>query len=69
SKAQVAWHSGSHKLYSGDSGETWELYNLETDPAEAIDLATTHPELTAQLRSEVARWQASCKRSGGGADY
>jgi arylsulfatase A-like enzyme len=69
SKAQVAWHSGSHKLYSGDSGETWELYNLETDPAEAIDLATIHPELTAQLRSEVARWQASCKRSDGGADY
>lgn len=69
SKNQIAWHSGSHKLYSSDGGKTWELYDLGTDPAEGNNLATTHPGLTAQLRSEVVSWQASCKRSDDEADY
>jgi arylsulfatase A-like enzyme len=69
SKNQVAWHSGAHKLYSGDSGKTWELYDLVADPGESEDLAATHPGLTAQLRSEAVAWQASCKRSDDEADY
>jgi len=69
SKNQIAWHAASHKLYSGDGGKTWELYDLTADPGESNNLAAAQPGLTGQLRSEAITWQESCKRSDAGADY
>jgi arylsulfatase A-like enzyme len=33
----------------------WEVYNLETDPAEATDLAATHPDLIKQAEAILLR--------------
>ncbi len=35
-----------------------ELYNLEKDPAEKIDVATKHPEIAAKLHASHAAWFA-----------
>lgn len=39
---------------------TWELYDLDTDPAEAVDVSDQHPELKAQLISE---WEEYAKKN------
>ena len=69
SKNQIAWHRGQHKLISVDKGETWELYDLSTDPGETNDLASDHSKIVAQLRDEVVSWQESCKASDAEQDY
>ncbi len=47
------------KLVSKHPGP-WELYNLETDRAEATDVAKAEPE---RVRDLSARWQAWAERS------
>ncbi len=69
SRTQIAWHSGIHKLYSGDGGKTWELYDLAADPRESNNLAAAQSGLAEQLRSEAIAWQESCRESDAGADY
>lgn len=39
--------------------EEFELYDLETDPGEEIDLSAAHPEVVAELRSAVDSWRAA----------
>ncbi len=57
------------KLYRGDSGESWELYDLVADPAEANDLAARQPDRVKKMTAELRVWIASCKSSDRGADY
>ena len=51
------------------SGAKVELYNLEKDPAESNNLATTHPQLVQELQTQLASWIESCVRSDRGDDY
>jgi len=44
---------GRHKLLHFDEDDRDELYDLETDPGETANLATSQPELTAQLRERL----------------
>jgi arylsulfatase A-like enzyme len=69
SKNQIAWHSGKHKVYSGDGGKTWELYDLSTDVAEATNIAAENSPLVQRLVGEVTAWQQSCKGSDNELDY
>ncbi len=69
SAKQIAWHSGHFKLYSGDQGKNWELYDLSTDPSETTNLAAARPELVKELKEQVTAWQRSCERSDEGTDY
>ena len=69
SAKQVAWHEGNLKLISQNQGRTWELYDLNADPAETKDLATTRPEEVRRLAAECKQWQTSCRNSDSGNDY
>jgi arylsulfatase A-like enzyme len=59
-KNQLAWTEDRFKLYSGDAGETWELYDLPADPAEAKDLSANHPERIAAMQKKLEAWRRSC---------
>jgi arylsulfatase len=60
-------HQGNKAVRIGDwkavkpGGGSWELYNLQSDRTERIDLAATHPEKVEQL---ATGWQAWAKRCG-----
>lgn len=69
SDKQLAWNSQRYKLYSGNNGKTWELYDLLEDPSEKDDLAASYPEIVEHLSSEFAAWQSSCADSDRGLDY
>jgi len=51
--------SETHKLIRGAETERIELYDLRSDPKEQHDLCKDHPELAAQLRTELSRWTES----------
>jgi arylsulfatase A-like enzyme len=54
-KSTVAMHSGSHKMirYDGfpNMERPYELYDLEADPEELVDLYNTRTELAAEMRA------------------
>jgi arylsulfatase A-like enzyme len=51
------------------SKQRFEVYDLESDPAEAHDLSTQRPELTARLKQALLAWNESVDRSFAGQDY
>lgn len=55
--ATAAIRSGDWKLHLQGDGSV-ELYDLSTDRAETNNLAATHPEIAAQMKSDLARWQS-----------
>jgi arylsulfatase A-like enzyme len=69
SGSQIAWHSGKHKIYSGDKGKTWQLFDLSVDRGEQHDLAAQNAPLLKQLVGDVTAWQKSCRDSDDGLDY
>ena len=69
SRDQQSWVTDQHKLYTSDAGKTWELYDLQSDPAETTNLAAEHSRLVKQLRAELQTWLDSCKASDAGEDY
>ncbi len=46
-----------------------ELFNLDTDPAEANDLSQQSPEIVSTLHAKLKQWQKSVLNSLTGADY
>jgi len=54
---------GRWKLVSW--GGDWELYDMEKDKTETNNLAESHPEVVAELKSLHSAWLDHCKRSGG----
>ena len=69
SKSQVALTDNRYKIYSGDGGSTYELYDLIEDPTESRNLANQRPDLIAKMAEVLAEWRASCERSNLGLDY
>jgi arylsulfatase A-like enzyme len=66
---QAAMQKDDWKIYTGDRGAHWELYNLQKDPGETHDLSGTAPERKQDLIAAFMTWQKSCKHSNHGADY
>ena len=60
---QLALIDNRFKIYSGDGGETFELYDLIADPAESVDLAEQHAEVAAAMGKRLEEWRASCRTS------
>ena len=56
-RAFTAPEGGKRDLYSVRRTGEWELYDLETDPAESHDLAAQHPEKVAALAARYAAWE------------
>jgi arylsulfatase len=67
--SRAIWHEGwkavtTHPTISGwghFNDDTWELYDIENDPAELHDLAPQHPD---RLRELVNLWFAEAGRNG-----
>ncbi|QGY42978.1 sulfatase-like hydrolase/transferase [Maribellus comscasis] len=51
----------------GDAG--FELYDLQNDRGETINLASEFPEIVEQMQKELRNWQESVLKSLTGADY
>jgi len=49
-----------HPALTSFEGERWELYDLDADPTETLDLADAHPETVAEL---AAAWEAEAQRN------
>ena len=49
---------GSMKLIASDKGDV-ELYDLEADPGEEVDLSAERPEVVETLEGQLDRWLAS----------
>ncbi len=52
---QIAAMRGQYKLVVSHGGKS-ELYDVVADPAERRDVSAEHPELTRELRVELAAW-------------
>lgn len=62
-REKQAWTANRYKIVSIDSGETFALYDLEADPAEAVDLAQAHPEVLSRMKKEFESWREDCREN------
>jgi arylsulfatase A-like enzyme len=69
SASQQSWVEDRYKLYTGDKGKTWELYDLQADPSEVRNLADAEPHRVRELTKNLQAWIASCQASDRGDDY
>jgi arylsulfatase A-like enzyme len=68
----AAWLDGDWKLHrvTGDDGSPhFELYELDEDPVEDVDLASRHPGRVATMTAALEVWMLSVIDSLNGADY
>jgi len=65
---QLAWMEGRWKLLSMTGGESFELYDLASDPFEEHDLAAAEPERVARMSAALESWRESCDASAEGAE-
>ena len=54
---------GANKLICDFGGDFCELYDLEADPGERLNLANRKPDLVARLQLQLHRWQSSHLRT------
>ncbi|MBI9019145.1 MAG: sulfatase-like hydrolase/transferase [Phycisphaerae bacterium] len=68
---QISLTDNRYKIYSNDSGVTFELYDLMNDPSEATNLAdeSEHATMIAEMKTKVLFWRDSCTASNNGDDY
>jgi arylsulfatase A-like enzyme len=53
-----AVRDGKWKIVSTYPATQWELYDLETDRGETINVASSHPEIVSRLSNLYAEWAA-----------
>jgi len=64
-----AFIKGKYKICIPEKGDNMMLFDLETDPAESKDLATSHPQLLKEMQAELESVKASWRNSREGKDY
>jgi arylsulfatase len=69
SAKQVSLTDNRYKIYSGDLGKTYMLFDLIKDPGETHDLAAEKPQIVESMKATLTRWRQSCKDSLAGKDY
>ena len=69
SAKRLALTGNRWKIYSGDRGKTWMLFDLIEDPSEKTDLSEKHPDRVRSMAAALMDWKKSCARSLNGADY
>jgi arylsulfatase A-like enzyme len=57
----TAWSDNRYKLVSKDNRQTFELYDLITDPYEKNDISSDFPDLVTAMAVELDRWLNSFK--------
>ena len=66
----IAFTAGDRGKAPGQvEGRRWELYNLASDPKEALNLIESDPERFADMKQQLEAWEASVERSIQGKDY
>ena len=60
---QLALPHGTWTLLTNPDGSRLELYNLDEDPAESLNLADEQPSLARKLASEAVDWYTSTDKS------
>ena len=70
-KGHAAWNDWPWKLHRIQKGDEVrvELYNLESDPMEATDLAGSEKGRASEMLKELEEWQGSVYDSWEGRDY
>lgn len=58
---QVALIDNQYKIYSKDDGEHFQLFDLNSDPEERVDLTETMPELSTELIQSWKNWKKELK--------
>ena len=69
SQKQRSLTDNRYKLYSGDNGKTYELYDLIEDPYETSNIAAAHLKVVASMKKTLEEWIESCQQSNKGNDY
>lgn len=69
SRGQVALIDNQYKIYRGNRGKNFQLYDLIADPGEKQDLADQHPQIVARMSDTLQKWRESCITSRKGQDY
>ncbi|MDG2124326.1 MAG: sulfatase-like hydrolase/transferase, partial [Verrucomicrobiales bacterium] len=67
--AWIDWPWKLHQINGKKNLQTFELYNLESDPMESKNLATTHPDRTKTMHAALSTWLTSVVDSLNGNDY
>ena len=67
---RTAFLDNQYKLINMNVGsDTFELYNLESDPTEANNIILQHPGIASRLKSAWSKWNDSIDASAAGKDY
>jgi arylsulfatase A-like enzyme len=66
---RMALHDNALKLITYDDGKSWQMYNVEEDPSESVDIIADLPDQAVRYKSLLYRWVESCEASDAGADY
>lgn len=67
--AWLDWPWKLHRIQDKTGTVAWELYHLEQDSMEAINLILQEADLAASLGSKLEQWQHSVLNSMNGGDY
>ena len=54
--------AGKWKYIEGKEEKTRELFDLEADPQEQVNLTSTHPQKAAELASQLEAWEQTHRR-------
>tara|TARA_R110002167_G_scaffold91458_1_gene245994 strand:- start:34118 stop:35659 length:1542 start_codon:yes stop_codon:yes gene_type:complete len=61
SRLQYALSGEKYKLYSGDNGQTWQLFDIVIDQTEQFNIAKNHPAIVEQMKAEFYAWKKETK--------
>ena len=56
-RQQRSWVNDTYKLITKDEGQSYELYNIVTDPEEQHNIIMDYPDQAAQMREQLLVWE------------
>ena len=68
SQLQFALSEDRYKLFSGDGGVSWQLYDLLDDPSESRDIAENNAVRVEDMKSKLQSWVDDTRRDAGSSD-
>ncbi|MDD4109138.1 MAG: sulfatase-like hydrolase/transferase, partial [Prolixibacteraceae bacterium] len=67
--AVLSWPYKLHRIYDPEAGVKFELYDLEADSAESLNIAENHPDILKTMSNQIEGWMESVVGSLNGEDY
>ncbi len=69
SRNQISLTGNRYKIYSGNRGKSYQMYDLIEDPSETNDVSGRHPQIFKSMKQTIEDWRKSCRQSARGGDY